>query len=112
VVAVDVTKNGFARPVPKSAKWTPEGDLDFEHSDLSRDFLFIRFEFDRIVLTLANSRPSERRTRLRNLALYPDFRNVLDARTLYRQLLTESGISDSEQLDLLALFDDRTSKAR
>ena len=40
---------------------------------------FIRFEFDRIVLTLGNSEPSQRRERLRDLVLNPRFRNVPDA---------------------------------
>jgi hypothetical protein len=112
VVAVDVTKKGFVQPVPDSAKRTPEGDLDFEHLGSLRDFQFIRFEFDRVVLTLATSLPRERRARLRNLVFFPGFQNVLDARTLYRQLLAESGITDSEQRDLLSLFDDRMPKAR
>jgi hypothetical protein len=112
VVAVDVKKNGFIRAVPDRAERTPEGDLDFERSGLLPDVQFTRFEFDRIVLTLANSLPSQRRARLRNLALYPGFRNVPDARAFYRELLSESGIPQSQQLDLVGLFDDRMSKAR
>jgi hypothetical protein len=113
VVAVDVMKNGFARAVPDNAEWTAEGDLDFERSGLLPNVQFTRFEFDRVVLTLANSPASQRGARLRNLALYPEFRNLLDARTFYRELLSESGIPYSQQLELLGLFDDRKSmKAR
>ena len=63
MIAVEVTKNGFARLVPDGAEWTPEGDLDFERSGLLPDMQSIRFEFDRIVLTLANSLPGQRRPR-------------------------------------------------
>ena len=113
VVAVDVMQNGFAGAVPVGAEWTPEGDLDFERSGSLHDVLFTRFEFNRVVLTLGKSPSSQRRARLRNLAQYSEFRNLLNARTFYRELLAESGLPSSQQLELLGLFDDRKSiKAR
>ena len=112
VVAVDVKKHGFIGAVPDTAQWTAEGDLDFERSGSLPDVQFTRFEFDRVVLTLTHSPAEQRPSRLRNLTRYPGFRNIPDARTLYRELLAESGIPNAQQLDLLGLFDDRVLKVR
>jgi hypothetical protein len=109
VVAALPMQYGFVGAIPGSAEWTAEGDLDFERSGSLPDVLFTRFQFDRVALTVARSPASQRRARLRNLAAYRELLNLLDAREFYRELLSESGLPQSQQLQLLQSFDDRRS---
>jgi hypothetical protein len=86
--------------VPTDVPRTPDGDLDFEHSDPSQLGQFGEFEFSRAVIALRRARKPEKFGRLMNLAHYHAFRDAR-GREWLEQLISESRLTTAQHQAVL-----------
>jgi hypothetical protein len=114
-VLAEMNKGAYVARVPQGVALTSYGVVDFQHvEDMTyrRNFEFMQFEFERVVLTLPAAAAGERVPRLRNLAYYSSFPYLRDARKFYAQLVSTSGIPQNQRPALLENFDQLLQKPR
>jgi hypothetical protein len=105
VVVAEANRSQYVVRIPQSVPRTANGDADFQRINGRGPFL--KFEVDRIILTVAKSPLEGRVSRLKNLAYYfanPDL-YMPTVREVYGRLVSTSGIPDAEGRALLATFD-------
>jgi len=107
-VLAEMNSGAYVAGVPQGVTLTSFGDVDFQRlEDLPyrRDFQYMQFEFEKVILTLPKTAAGERVSRLRNLAHYKSFPYLRDAREFYAQLVSTSNIPERQGRALREEFD-------